>query len=67
MRAEKITKQEAKRIAQRAGVSFKVDFFVLRASQVDILVDLAKRVGYHKPKNANGSTGRYFFRYLQRA
>lgn len=42
------------------------DFDVLRSSQVDGLVNAARRYGYRKPKNANGSTGRYFHAYLQR-
>jgi hypothetical protein len=35
-------------------------------SQSCFLAELAKEVGYRKPKNANGSTGRYFFEHLKK-
>lgn len=64
---DKITPQEAKRIAQRAGISFSWDFHAkVSLWQAGELQDLAKRVGYRKPKYAKGSTARYFFAYLQR-
>ena len=50
-----------------AGISLKDDFHTLRSSQVEVIVQLAKESGYRKPKNANGSTGRYYFAALQRA
>lgn len=50
-----------------AGISIEEDFHVLRSSQVDVIVDLAKKQCYRKPKNANGSTGRCYFEALQRA
>ena len=34
--------------------------------QAVYLSELAKDSGYRKPKNANGSTARYFFNLLQR-
>ncbi len=64
---KKITRLEAKRLAVKAGVDFSMNFHALRPSQVDTLLTINKLVGYRKPKNANGSTGRYFFYYLQRA
>jgi hypothetical protein len=42
------------------------DFHTLRSEQVDKLLVAADRVGYRKPKNANGSRARYFFAQLQR-
>jgi hypothetical protein len=50
-----------------AGIDLNDDFHTLRSSQVDIIVQLAKSQGYHKPKFANGSTGRCYFEALQRA
>jgi len=63
----KITKQEARRLAQKAGIDFRKDYHQLRDSEVDTLLSICKLTGYRKPAGANGSTGRYFFRYLQRA
>ena len=63
----KMSKEEAKRIAQRNGISFHNDFYKLSPSEVDMLVDLAKKVGYRKPASASGSRGRYFFYYLRKA
>jgi hypothetical protein len=42
------------------------DFFTLSASQVSGLLAEADRVRYQKPKQANGSRGRYFYARLQR-
>jgi len=58
----KITKSEAVKIAKQQGVNFCEDFH--GQSVGNIMADLAKKAGYKKPKNANGSTGRYFFNHL---
>ena len=42
------------------------NFFTLSASQVDVFLVEADRVRYQKPKNANGSRGRYFYARMQR-
>jgi hypothetical protein len=42
------------------------NFFVLPSSKVSELLDVADEYKYRKPKNANGSRGRYFHAYLQR-
>ncbi len=42
------------------------DFHTLSGSQVDGLVDAAAEARYRKPRNANGSTARYFHDRLQR-
>lgn len=47
-------------------LDLKADFFTLSSSTVLELVDVAKAVGYRRPRNANGSTARYFFAYLAR-
>ena len=64
MAKKKISKTEAIRLAEKIGVNFNKDFHS-QSFGVE-LAALAKLVGYKKPKNANGSTGRYFFNYLQR-
>lgn len=43
------------------------DFFTLGSEDTDILMEAARRHGYRKPKNANGSKGRQFFAYVQKA
>lgn len=56
----------ARQVLQLANISLGQDFYTLSSSQVDILLAEAKRVRYQRPKNANGSTGRYFHDRLQR-
>lgn len=48
------------------SIDFSQDFHTLTSNQVDGLVHWAKAYGYRKPKNANGSTARYFFSFLVR-
>jgi hypothetical protein len=55
---------EAYAKAIRLGVDFKKDFHAQAIGGQ--MHELAKIYGYRKPKNANGSTGRYFFYLLQR-
>jgi len=62
----KLTRQEAKKLAIKAGVNFNKDYHQLRGDKVDVLLTLRKATGYRKPAGASGSTGRYFFYYLQR-
>jgi len=52
--------------AVQYGIDFHDDYFKLSLSDAGRLADSAKTYGYRKPKNANGSTARYFFRLLQR-
>ena len=62
----KLSRQEAHRLAVKAGIDFRADYHSLRSSQVSDLMSICKLTGYRKPKNASGSTGRYFFNYLRR-
>lgn len=48
------------------GVQKDQDFHELTSAQVERLLEEARRVGYRRPKNANGSTARYFYARLQR-
>lgn len=43
------------------------DFCTLRASEVAQVLEAADFVKYRRPKNANGSRGRYFYAALSRA
>ena len=57
---------EAREMLARCRVQLGADFFTLSTTQVmDLLIE-AVRQKYHKPKNANGSRGRYFHARLQR-
>ena len=60
-----VTKKDAA-LALLPRLNLKANFFTLDSSTVCELVEVAKAVGYRQPRNANGSTARYFFAYLQR-
>jgi hypothetical protein len=64
--AKKITKEEARTLAKKVGVDFNKDFYQQGFQMATELVAIAKLKGYRKPKNANGSTARYFFQYLKK-
>jgi len=66
VKGHSLTKQEAKRLAVRAGVDFNKDFHQLRGGDVSTLLSIARQQGYRKPVNASGSKGRYYFYYLQK-
>ncbi len=53
-------------ILSRIGISRGEDFHRLPSSKVERLLEAADDRKYRKPKNANGSRGRYFHAYLQR-
>lgn len=61
-KTKKMTKEEAIKIAKQNGVDFCADFHGQTIG--DLMAELAKKTGYKKPANANGSTGRYFFNNL---
>jgi hypothetical protein len=42
------------------------DYHHLSWNETDFLHIYAKKTGYRKPKDANGSLGRYYFNYLSR-
>lgn len=50
--------------AIKQGVDFHRDFFAQNIG--GLCAELARNSGYRKPRNANGSTGRYFFARMQR-
>jgi hypothetical protein len=54
-------------ILRCCGIPPHADFFTLSASQVNDLLTFADDQGYRKPRNANGSRGRYWYAYLQRS
>lgn len=58
--------RRAIQIAIDANIPFDRDFHALSWEQTSILVTIARTVGYRKPRNANGSTARYFYAYLNK-
>lgn len=62
--ARKVSSAQACTILDRLRIPVGADFHT--TSKGEELAEEARKVGYRKPKNANGSTGRYFHQYLQR-
>lgn len=48
------------------GIDIGSSFHTLRSEHVDKLLECARLAHYQKPKNANGSTARYFHDLMQR-
>jgi hypothetical protein len=62
----RLTRSEARDILQRCKVAIGSDFHRLDSETVERLLSEADARGYRKPKNANGSRGRYFHAYVDR-
>jgi len=58
-----LTYFEAKHLAEDFDL-FRRDFHTLRFSEQELLGRMVEECGYRKPKNANGSTARYFAAYV---
>lgn len=58
--------QAAREILARCHVARDANFHALDAGTVESLLEFADLYKYRKPKNANGSRGRYWTAYLQR-
>lgn len=56
----------SRNVLEACGIEIGTDYFTLRSSQVTALIEWANRDKYRKPKNANGSRGRYYHDMLQR-
>ncbi len=54
------------KILQDCGVDRALDFHALDSATVDKLAESARENGYRAPRNANGSTARYWHAYLCR-
>ncbi len=66
MAKRRLDRNSACNILSTSGAGRNSDFHALSSTVVERLLDAAGEVGYRKPKNANGSRGRYFHAYLQR-
>ncbi len=58
--------RKSRQVEMVHGIDFTKDFYTLPNSDVVKLVEAADSVGYRKPKNANGSRGRYYFYAVKR-
>lgn len=67
MTGRRIDRARACDILARCNVPLGADYHTLNTGQVDALISEANAWGYRRPRNANGSRGRYFHAYLQRA
>lgn len=65
----RLTPTDAGSMLRQAGLDpyNAPDFFTLPADTVEALLAEADRHGYRKPRNANGSRGRYFYAYILRS
>jgi len=61
---DKLSKEDALKMAQEMGVDFNKEFHA--QSYGNELAELAKKVGYRKSPSASGSLGREFFYHLQK-
>lgn len=60
-----MTPQEARRILAECEAPLSGDFHTLSSDTVFALLEYASQYKYRKPRNANGSRGRYWHAYLQ--
>jgi hypothetical protein len=62
-----MTKHEATTLSHAYHVQLRKDFDALSPPEVERVLEAADAWKYRKPKNANGSRGRYFYALLNRA
>jgi len=62
-----MNRSSATHLAAVYNIPLGRDFCTLRSSEVERVLDAADSVKYRRPKNANGSRGRYFYARLTRA
>lgn len=62
----RLTPYDARQILRDCRAPIGSDFHRLDSATVERLLSAADSYGYRKPRNANGSRGRYWHEYLQR-
>lgn len=63
----RMTRPEALSLCNRFRIDPKIDWHVMHSDMKESVLAAADAHKYRKPKNANGSRGRYFAAYLSRA
>lgn len=63
----RMTHDEARAIATVFGFDPREDFHAMSTASKEAVIKAAKARGFKAPKNANGSTGRYFAARVRRA
>jgi hypothetical protein len=61
-----MTPDDARTHLKHLGIDPGENFHSLNSEKVGNLVALSKKLGYRRPRHANGSTGRYFHAHLIR-
>lgn len=61
-----MNKYNTESLAAQFNIELGKNFYTLSASEVCKVLDAADFVRYRKPRNANGSRGRYFYALLNR-
>jgi hypothetical protein len=61
-----MTKDDVRAICNVFGIDPRQDWHAMTSGMKDAVIRAADSRGYVKPKNANGSRGRYFAAYLSR-
>lgn len=62
----RLTYWEARALANSFGFDPREDFHAMSTASKEAVLRAADCVKYRKPKNANGSRGRYFAAYVRR-
>ena len=65
--ANHMTRGEALMLAHVHGFDWRTDWHAMCSDAKEAVLRAADAYGYRKPRNANGSRGRYFAAYVQRA
>ena len=61
-----MTYWEMSAICDAFGIDPRLNWYQMSTAMKENVLDAANSRGYRKPKNANGSRGRYFAAYLSR-
>lgn len=63
----RMSKDDARALCNAFGIDPRIDWHAMPSAMKEAVLRAADARKYNKPKNANGSRGRYFAAYLARA
>lgn len=63
----RMSKDDARALCNVFGINPRLDWHTMPSAMKEAVLRAADERRYKKPKNANGSRGRYFAAYLSRA